>query len=1643
MKYIHPQVNPAALAIIFLGAMILPLAAADPTARSNSNLTNLGEFPAPTASYQVVQRTANSQVWERTVLEHSTTGNLEPRIHHYTELATGLNYLKDGQWVTARAQINLLPDGRAAATQGQHQTYFPADIYSGQIESVPPDGEHLRSRPIGLTYGDGSNTVFIAELKDATGFLVGSNQIIYPDAFNGCPADLRYTYTLAGLEQDVILRGQPPRPETLGLNPQTTRLQVLTEFFDTPEPAVTAQPSHSPAGLIDHQLTFGKMKMIPGRAFALDGSAASAWQDVPVYKSWHHEGTRAYLMEEVALQQIAPELTKLPAATLPATFTRIPARTNGQFAAAGFLPPYYAPNPATGQKIQLARAGQGENRGFVLDYITISFTDVTTNYIFRSDTTYFVSGAYFQDTGTDVFEGGTVIKFDVTSASLNLTGPQVITQTAPYRPAILTAKDDNSVGETIAGSTGTPSGYYGLPSAAVYIAITGTGISLHDMRMSYLATPMKLLVEYPVLNNLQFVDCNTAMKLGWAALTINNALFDNVNFAFVGAGGTSTVNGTFLTTHNCGTLAGTGLGSVTLANSLLVTTTNLLASTATTLMTNSVALAASDAGIFQTVGAGTHYLAAGSPFQNAGTTNINPAILAGIAARTTYPPALLTNTVLSAPELLTPQAPRNTGLPDLGYHYAPLDYLADGVVVNNTTLSLTNGVAIASFNRPGITLQNGASLVSVGTPLQPNWFVRYQSVQEQSVSLGGTTNQSGQNIATVWSVANPPSGWFSFSDFSAPASGGIQFNDAGASAYGSLTLQNSELWGGTNIFSGADTASTALIKNNLFYRTTMFASNASPLVSLALSNNLLAQSTITLIQPPAGSWSFYNNDVDNSLLTTNSLINSDYNAYINCPFALAGPNNVILTTNLTYQSGPLGNYYQPAGSPLINAGSTTADLSGFYHFTTQTNQIKETNFVLDIGYHYVALDANSNPLDNNADGIPDYAEDADGNGLVDNGEQPWMALPAITTQPVNEVLYPGTNIIFSATVTGVAVTLQWYDNANPLPGATNATLYLNNVQLTDAGAYSLIATNQAGAVTSSNAVLAVLAPPTILTQPTNQAVLQTKLAAFAVTAQGMNLNYQWYSNSVAIPGATGTNLDLWVTTTNASGYYSVIVTNAAGATVSSNALLTVLAITNQPVICAVSASFNDVSQAVASATNGDLVLIPPGTEVWTQTLFLNGVSLRGCGTNQTIIVDGVPATENYGTIINMSAGTNTLTELSNFQIVSCTSNFFANYEGEVVASGTPATPWRIDHMLFNSLYGKNIATYGTAPSVIDHNVFLTCNVGIWTADGGDQYASYSLPATYGLGSSNELYIEDNCFTNIIGVPMQVIDGCGGARTVFRYNTVWNDMCGNHGTETGGALRSQRSMEIYGNTFNFCPGIANVNYAYFTMCMFRGGSALVYSNTANGFRSLIDICNYRYTDSFSGKYYPYGGANGLNPWDSNNPALLLSGHHTGTNGAPFLQVAGANWTVNQWVGCTLNNTNSGLFSEVGTNSADTMYFFPSHNTNLTFNNGDAFTLYQVYAAIDQPGRGSGDLLQQNGYDANGNLVIINTTTGTPSWPHQVIEPMYFWGNLLNGAPAEASSPYGNILAGRDFYNDTPMPGYTAYPYPHPLTKLGVQ
>ena len=110
----------------------------------------------------------------------------------YTELATGLNFLSNGQWTVSNEKIDILPNGLAAATNGQHQVYFPADISNGRIEMVTPDGRQVFSQPLELGYFDGSNAVVLAELTNSVGVLVGNNEVIYQNAFNGLKADLKY-----------------------------------------------------------------------------------------------------------------------------------------------------------------------------------------------------------------------------------------------------------------------------------------------------------------------------------------------------------------------------------------------------------------------------------------------------------------------------------------------------------------------------------------------------------------------------------------------------------------------------------------------------------------------------------------------------------------------------------------------------------------------------------------------------------------------------------------------------------------------------------------------------------------------------------------------------------------------------------------------------------------------------------------------------------------------------------------------------------------------------------------------------------------------------------------------------------------------------------------------------------------------------------------------------------------------------------------------------------------------------------------------------------------------------------------------------------------------------------------------------------
>jgi hypothetical protein len=88
--------------------------------------------------------------------------------------------------------------------------------------------------------------------------------------------------------------------------------------------------------------------------------------------------------------------------------------------------------------------------------------------------------------------------------------------------------------------------------------------------------------------------------------------------------------------------------------------------------------------------------------------------------------------------------------------------------------------------------------------------------------------------------------------------------------------------------------------------------------------------------------------------------------------------------------------------------------------------------------------------------------------------------PSITSQPVSQAVHPGTNISFTVSAQGsTPLTYQWrFSGANlsdggQLSGASSSALFLNYVLPADAGAYSVVVTNVAGAITSAVATLVV------------------------------------------------------------------------------------------------------------------------------------------------------------------------------------------------------------------------------------------------------------------------------------------------------------------------------------------------------------------------------------------------------------------------------------------------------------------------------------------------------------------------------------------------------------------------------------------
>ena len=116
-------------------------------------------------------------------------------------------------------------------------------------------------------------------------------------------------------------------------------------------------------------------------------------------------------------------------------------------------------------------------------------------------------------------------------------------------------------------------------------------------------------------------------------------------------------------------------------------------------------------------------------------------------------------------------------------------------------------------------------------------------------------------------------------------------------------------------------------------------------------------------------------------------------------------------------------------------------------------------------------------------------------------------VPTITTQPTAQTVTAGQPATFSVVATGTApLSYQWKKGSNNIAGATSSSYTTPATAIGDSGAvFTVVVSNSAGTVTSSNAALTVNAAvvaPAIATQPTAQTVTAGNTATFTVVATG-------------------------------------------------------------------------------------------------------------------------------------------------------------------------------------------------------------------------------------------------------------------------------------------------------------------------------------------------------------------------------------------------------------------------------------------------------------------------------------------------------------------------------------------------------------
>ncbi len=215
----------------------------------------------------------------------------------------------------------------------------------------------------------------------------------------------------------------------------------------------------------------------------------------------------------------------------------------------------------------------------------------------------------------------------------------------------------------------------------------------------------------------------------------------------------------------------------------------------------------------------------------------------------------------------------------------------------------------------------------------------------------------------------------------------------------------------------------------------------------------------------------------------------------------------------TITASPTNFFVASGGSATFNVTATgSATLSYQWYFNTNTAVANATNASLTL-----------NPV--NATNAGTYAivvTNAVGSATSSVAVLTVFSAPVITAQPQSQSVTVSNDATFTVTAAGTApLAYKWFFNTNTvLPNATNSSVTVTNAQATNAGTYSVIITNNYGAVTSSFATLTVSTAAVTFAQ--------FNLAGFAWTTTGggilaeNNSAYRKVTNALDLANAINT-----------------------------------------------------------------------------------------------------------------------------------------------------------------------------------------------------------------------------------------------------------------------------------------------------------------------------------------------------------------------------------------------------------------------------------------------------------------------------------------------------------------------------------------